>query len=149
MAFDPSKHLVKLKGKDYLEVKWRLVWLHEYAEDHGLVPIIETAIHSYGKEEAVVCCTVGLYRYLEGQLVQVREASGIGSETPGDFGDYLEKAETKALGRALGQLGFGTQFAPELDFEDVFGPSPKVVDAPVTPSQGEAREFGFPNPGGN
>jgi hypothetical protein len=25
--FDPAKHLTNLKGSEYLEVKWRLVWL--------------------------------------------------------------------------------------------------------------------------
>ena len=26
MAFNPNDHLINLKGKHYLEVKWRLVW---------------------------------------------------------------------------------------------------------------------------
>jgi hypothetical protein len=43
-------------------------------------------------------------------------ATDYGSETPKDFGDYIEKAATKALGRALAQLGYGTQFVGfELD----------------------------------
>jgi len=43
-------------------------------------------------------------------------ASGWGSETADDFGDYIEKAETKALGRALAALGYGTQFCEDFDF---------------------------------
>ncbi len=42
-------------------------------------------------------------------------ATGYGSEAQGDFADYIEKAETKAIGRALAALGYGTQFA--LDFD--------------------------------
>ena len=42
-------------------------------------------------------------------------ATGWGHETAGGFEDYLEKAETKALGRALAALGYGTQFCE--DFE--------------------------------
>ena len=42
-------------------------------------------------------------------------ASGYGSESKADFADYIEKAETKAIGRALAALGYGTQFA--LDFD--------------------------------
>lgn len=55
-------------------------------------------------------------------------ATGWGSEGYDDFRDYLEKAETKAIGRALAALGFGTQFTPDFDFS---GDSDKVVDAPV------------------
>jgi hypothetical protein len=29
--FNPSKHLTKIQGRDYLEVKWRLVW---FRQDH-------------------------------------------------------------------------------------------------------------------
>ena len=46
------------------------------------------------------------------------------SETMSDFRDYFEKAETKAIGRALAMLGYGTQFAPELDEAE------RVVDTP-------------------
>ncbi|HYI93432.1 MAG TPA: hypothetical protein VEX68_07805, partial [Bryobacteraceae bacterium] len=46
----------------------------------------------------------------------------------GDFRDYIEKAETKALGRALAALGFGTQFCADFEFT---GATNKVVDAPI------------------
>jgi hypothetical protein len=55
-------------------------------------------------------------------------ATGWGSEGTDDFGDYLEKAETKALGRALAALGFGTQFCPDFDFG---ADRQRVVDSPV------------------
>ena len=55
-----------------------------------------------------------------------------GSETMGDFKDFLEKAETKAIGRALAMCGFGTQFtAGELDEGE------RIVDSPVSQKQEE------------
>jgi len=48
-------------------------------------------------------------------------------ETAKGFADYLEKAETGAVGRALALAGYGTQFAPEL-LETDGGP-------PTEPSQ--------------
>jgi hypothetical protein len=33
-------------------------------------------------------------------------------EKAASFSDFLEKAETGAIGRALAALGYGTQFAP-------------------------------------
>jgi hypothetical protein len=52
-------------------------------------------------------------------------ATGYGSETKSDFGDFIEKAETKAIGRALAALGLGTQFC------DDFAEGDSVTDAPV------------------
>jgi len=52
-------------------------------------------------------------------------APSLGSDL---VGDYIEKAETKALGRALAALGFGTQFCPDFEFGAREG---RVVDAPV------------------
>ena len=53
-------------------------------------------------------------------------ASAHGSETKRDFGDYFEKAETKAVGRALAYAGYGTQYVgEELDEGE------RIVDSPV------------------
>src|SRR5207302_11021943 len=57
------------------------------------------------------------------------EATGWGSETADDWKDFIEKADAKALGRALAALGFGTQFCEDFDFAR--GSEYKVVDAPV------------------
>ena len=61
-------------------------------------------------------------------------ATGWGSETAADFGDYVEKAETKALGRALAALGFGTQFCEDYGYGAEAG---RVVDTPVARREGE------------
>lgn len=54
-------------------------------------------------------------------------ATGTKSENAASFPDYIEKAETGAIGRALAALGYGTQFAPEMD------EAHRIVDAPVEP----------------
>lgn len=128
--FDPSRYLTKLPRRarqadgswgtaetDYLEVKWRLLWLRtEHPE-----AAIETEIVSHGDEMAVFRARV--------TIPGGGSSTGWGHETAADFGDYLEKAETKALGRALAALGFGTQFCEDFDFAQ--GDCQRVVDAPV------------------
>ncbi len=118
--FDPSRFLTRVSGREYLEVKWRLVWLRSQYPD----ATIETDLISHSDSQAVFRARVS--------LKSGGAATGWGSETPGDFGDYLEKAETKALGRALAALGFGTQFCPDFEFGATHG---RVVDAPVEQAQ--------------
>lgn len=115
-TFDPSKYLTKVGGADYLEVKWRLVWLRELHPN----ATIETELVSHDGNLAVFRARVS--------IPGGGSATGWGSEGVDDFRDYLEKAETKALGRALAALGFGTQFCPDFDFGAAQG---AVVDAPI------------------
>lgn len=121
--FDPSRLLTKVSGADYLEVKWRLVWLRD-AHPHAT---IATELVSHEDNHAIFKATVA--------LPDGGSATGYGSEGRGDFREYIEKAETKAIGRALAALGFGTQFCPDFDFGAERG---KVVDSPVdfTSTQG-------------
>jgi hypothetical protein len=116
LVFDPSKYLTKVGSSDYLEVKWRLVWLRESNPDAS----IDTELVSHDGQMAVFRARVS--------IPGGGSATGWGSEAQDDFRDYLEKAETKALGRALAALGFGTQFCPDFDFGASAG---KVVDAPI------------------
>lgn len=122
-SFNPADHLTKLKGQDYLEVKWRLVWLRTEAPDAR----IETTLISHDPEKLAVFKAVVT-------LADGRTGSGHGSETPNDFRDYLEKAETKAIGRALGSLGFGTQFCDDFDTGIRADGTPSLADAPVARS---------------
>jgi hypothetical protein len=116
IAFDPSRYLTKVGHSDYLEVKWRLVWLREQHPD----AIIETELFSNEQQFAVFRARVS--------IPDGGSATGWGSEGMDDFRDYIEKAETKAIGRALAALGFGTQFCPDFDFGAAQG---KVVDSPI------------------
>src|SRR3954462_2163085 len=119
--FDPSKYLVNLNGRgEYLEVKWRLLWLRtEHPE-----AIIETELVKLEERDAVFKARVS--------IPGGGSATGWGSESAGDFRDFLEKAETKAIGRALAALGFGTQFCPDHEFGAAIG---RVVYSPVRASR--------------
>lgn len=115
MAFNPREHLMDLKGKEYLQVMWRLVW---FREEKPLWSIdTELVEHEEG---------FALFRASIADENGAVKATAFGSETVKDFRDYIEKAETKAVGRALAMLGYGTQFtATELDEGD------RIVDSPV------------------
>jgi len=113
--FNPSEHMMKMKGKDYLQVAWRLVWFREDHPDFG----INTEALSLTEDHAIFKTTI-----TDANGFQV--SSGHGSESKKDFGDFIEKAETKSVGRALAMLGYGTQFAAdELDEGD------RIVDSPI------------------
>lgn len=114
--FQPGRYLTKVGGADYLEVKWRLVWLRQTHPE----ATIETELISHEGNFAVFKAAIS--------LPQGGSATGWGSEGADDFRDYIEKAETKAIGRALAALGFGTQFCPDFEFGAASG---KVVDAPI------------------
>lgn len=131
-TFEAGRYLMKLKGKDYLEVKWRLLWLRSEHPDAR----IETELVRLEGGLAVFKARVS--------LPAGGEATGWGSETTQDFGDYIEKAETKALGRALAALGFGTQFCEDFDFHT--SENNHVVDAPVAKPVGLP---GLPEANGN
>ena len=115
-AFEPGKYITKVGNGDYLEVKWRLVWFRSEHPDG----VIDTEMVSHDGTSAVFRARV--------QIPGGGSATGWGSESADDFRDYLEKAETKALGRALAALGYGTQFAPDFEFGAA---DSRVVDSPI------------------
>lgn len=119
--FNPQEHMMKLKGKDYLQVMWRLVWFREEHPDWSINTVM--AEHDIERQAAVFRAEI-----IEPKTSRVI-STGWGSECSKDFHDYLEKAETKAVGRALAMLGYGTQFAPDLDEGE------RIVDSPVDRSQ--------------
>jgi hypothetical protein len=104
MTFDPNRHLIKVKNNDYLEAKWRLVWLHDAHPNAS----IETELVSFNGDTVIVRAVVtiptddGHSRYT-------------GYKTAPAKGQFpaIEKAETGAIARALAHAGFGTQFAGE------------------------------------
>jgi hypothetical protein len=120
-AFDPSQHLSLISGNEYLEVKWRLVW---FRAEHPNGQI-DTEMISYQNNTAIFRATV---RTVSEDGAVLGSATGHGMEDAQGFGDFLEKAETKAIGRALAALGFGTQFCQDHEFGAANG---RVVDSPV------------------
>jgi len=126
-TFDPSRFLTLVSGREYLEVKWRLVWFRS-EHPNG---VIETHLVSHQNSEAIFKAQVSTGRTVDpetGEVVSGGSATGWGSEDAQGFGDYLAKAETKAIGRALAALGYGTQFCGDFEFGAAGG---RVVDAPV------------------
>lgn len=133
--FNPSKHLSKLTRRQrqpdgqwkeislpYLPVAARLLWLRtEHPEARLSTEIVRVDDHMCIVRAHVLLPTSGA------------EATGVGSETPEDWKDYVEKAETKAIGRALAALGFGTQFCDDFAEGEEQGQT-AVVDAPSTRS---------------
>ena len=126
MSFNPKPHLMTLKGKEYLEVKYRLVWLSEDVP-HYLIDtnIVETP---QGAKGVTVRATVQILERhaMSGDLIAARSATAYKSSA-GFAGGDLEKAETGAIGRALALLGFGTAFAQELETDTIEEP----VDSPA------------------
>lgn len=141
--FNPNDHLRQIKSsngsQDYLDVKWRLVWYREQCPD-GTIDTEELAydldremsveVYVWNNEkrrsEKMIKTAPGYARYraivTDGKGGR---ATGTKSECAASFPDFGEKAETGAIGRALAALGFGTQFAADLDEGD------RIVDAPV------------------
>lgn len=109
--------LLNLRGKEYLEVKYRLVWFREDHPDWAIETelISVTDVSAYAKatirdEKARIIATSHKFERIQG------------------FPDFIEKAETGAIGRALALIGYGTQFcADELD------EGSRIVDAPASP----------------
>ena len=142
--FNPNEHLMQIKNRggsaDYLPVQWRLVWFRSLFP-HGTIEteIVhldlerETEEETYQwnnetrRSEKVIKRAPGFAVF----RATVKDglggiATGTKSEKAASFGDFLEKAETGAIGRALAALGYGTQFAG-----DEFDERHRIVDAPV------------------
>ena len=110
--------LLDLRGKPYLQVAHRLVW---FREEHPKW-LIQTEF--VRMDEATTICKALIFDD-ENKL----RAMAHKREDKQHFADHLEKSESSAIGRALAMIGFGTQFAPELDEED------RIVDTPIEPAK--------------
>jgi hypothetical protein len=129
--FDPNKYMLKLpKTKkivgdngqvrwektetDYLPVAARIAW---FRKEHPLWSII-TEVEQLANKAVVMKATI---KDMLGSVI----ATARKKETEIGFPDYIEKAETGAIGRALAMCGYGTLQAPEFDEQD------RLADAPV------------------
>lgn len=123
--YDPNDHLMNLKGKDYLNVQHRLLWFMRDQRDM-IASGLATTTYAIRTELVELDREVGWAHF----RTTVRDVLGnesvmYGSESKSDFPDYIEKASTKSLGRALLALGYGAAFAPEMDEGE------RIVDSPV------------------
>jgi mono/diheme cytochrome c family protein len=135
MGFSAKEHISQLKGKDYLEVKWRIVW---FREDHPNGSIVTDLVNV---TPPVVKATISDE---QGRII----ATGLASaKLPANgtavwAGREIEKAETAAIGRALAHAGYGTQFAGE-DVEE----GDNLADSPVDQRRNQpAKPKGTPEP---
>lgn len=128
--FDPSAYLTEHRGRKYMEVKWRLLWLRTEHPD----AVIETEETGSGGEGPDAWVTFRARVTIPGG----GSATGHALQTRKDFpAGFFEKTETKALGRALVCLGYGTQFATEYDEDADNVQSP--VDPPIEFPRGRPR----------
>ena len=152
MTFNPEKHLIELQGKAYLEVKFRLVWFRSECPN-GTIDTEEVIVDLDREVEAEVPTGNWIpnpnrpgkkmpekmtrhdkgYARFRAVVTDGKggRATATKSENAASFPDYIEKAETGAVGRALAMLGYVTQFTgDELNEEH------RIVDAPVERANG-------------
>jgi hypothetical protein len=112
-------NLLSLKGKPYLMAADRILWFRE-SNPRG---VVKTQILHHQDEIAVVRAEI----FVETERGQTQlVASAHKTESKSSFPDYIEKAETSAIARALAMAGYGTQFTgDELDEKD------RLADAPL------------------
>lgn len=110
--------LMDIKGKPYLSVQHRIMWFREDHPDW----CIETNIIYYDPDHTIASA---LIKDSAGRIL----ATGHKREDKQGFADHYEKAESGAIGRALGFLGYGTAFA--LDLEE----GQRLADAPTNETE--------------
>lgn len=132
--FNPQDHMIRVQGgKDYLPVAWRLVWFRQDHPEWGIVT--EPVEINHEKQYAIFRANIFND---EGRLI----ATGTKKEDVRGFGDYIEKAETGSIGRALALCGYGTQFEPDLDEKDRLADSPQHINREVQKRQQDDGTFG-------
>lgn len=145
--FNPTEHLIQIKGhngmSDYLPVQWRLVWFRSVYPNGSIETEmllldldreVETQADVWNEEKQQTEKVTRLCKGVAVFKATIRDGQGgVGtgtrSESAANFPDFIEAAETGAIGRALASLGFGTQFAPELQEQH------RIVDSPVARTQ--------------
>lgn len=109
--------LLLLRGKEYLEVKYRIVWFREEHPDWRiLTELIEHGVDTTTAKASIVDAN------------GVVMATSHKTEDKKGFPDHMEKAETGAIGRALALCGFGTSFTG-----DELSEGERIVDSPNEP----------------
>lgn len=141
-TFNPGEYLTSIQGRAYLGVAGRKKWLQDLTKtsmERAHAYTLVTDAHHINAQVAVFKATLTIY---DDNGMVVRSTTGYGSETPDGFPDYIEKAETKAVGRALGNAGFATD---NVDDEDVG----LIVDAPRGTASPGGSVRSFPSRGGD
>ena len=122
--FTPADYTIDLKGKDYLPVAARVKWFRSVfptgtIETSEVCVDLERPFMNAGSKVNGYARFHATVRDGEGRIL----GQGTKTENAANFFDYVEKAETGAIGRALAAAGFGTELDQDLD-------EGRVVDAP-------------------
>jgi hypothetical protein len=143
-SFNPSEHLMQIKSehgtRDYLPVQWRLVWFRSICPYGSIeTEMLHLDLDRDTEEETPVWNAERrrnekITKHAKGFVIFraiVKDglggvATGTKSEKAASFPDFIEKAETGAIGRALASLGYGTQFTG-----DEWDEAHRIVDSPV------------------
>lgn len=112
--------LLSLKGKLYMQVAHRVQWFVEENASYEIDVTFPVLNEDVAIAKAVITVSDGN---------NTKTVQGTKKETKKDFPDHIEKAETGAIGRALALLGYGTQFALELDEGE------RLADSPQQPAR--------------
>src|SRR2546429_1873336 len=116
-TFNPKDHLITIKNRggaaEYLPVQWRLVWFRQFCPEGEITTELvhldlekemeeEAFVWKNGRSEKIMKTAKG-FAIFRATVKDAKGgvATGTGSESAVSFGDYIEKAETKAVGRAL------------------------------------------------
>jgi hypothetical protein len=107
-----ARFIINIKdGREYLGVPGRVYLFRRDHPDWGIL----TEPLTIDREKGFACFRATITD-AEGRTV----STATGSEDVKGFPEWIEKAETKALGRALVFAGYGTEWAPETET----GPGP-------------------------
>ena len=158
-TFNPANHLMQIKNRngssDYLPVAWRLVWFRSVCPEGEIsTEMIHLDLDRETEEESFAWNqetrrSEKIIKRANGFVIfravvtdgKGGKATATKSEKAASFGDYVEKAETGAVGRALAMLGYGTQFTgDELDEQHRIVDAPVDRSTPVNDSNGNERK---------
>jgi len=128
-TFNPTNYLITIHDDQiYLPVAARVIWFRHDRPDWG----IETHFETLDLEHMIAICTATV-RDENGRI----RSQATKCETLKGFPDFVEKAQTGAIGRALALCGFGTQFAQDLDEGDRTVDPPTARPSAAAPGNGQ------------
>ena len=100
------------------ELDWRAIYFGTTSQVLFYACALNRGVNKFWKRNAFA---TSIFRYRNNNIIATTRKKEIEARFP----EYIEKAETGAIGRALAMCGYGTLQAPEFDEQD------RLADAPV------------------
>lgn len=128
--FDPMKYMLKLPKTKKIQMKNGEVRWEQTETDYLPVAARIARFRREHPDWSIITKTIQLANKAVLMKAIVKNAAGRvistarKKETEIGFPDYIEKAETGAVGRALALCGYGTLQAPEFDEQERLADSP-------------------------